>query len=122
MRRKWLLGALASVVGATSLGCGLSEQECSDLRSKAFDIVNDQQRNNPHVCDDDTQCVGTEWPGCTGPVNQKNRNAVDGLRKKFDDGKCVEPPPTKPCAKTPEIYCKQGLCTFYHTAGEATAK
>lgn len=85
-------------------GCdGLSEQECSDLRGKAFEIVNEA-----HPCNSDEDCVGTAWPGCMKPVSTKNNDRIVPLMEKFKKGKCKEP--ERDCRNPPEVYCKQGLC------------
>jgi hypothetical protein len=118
MRRKVIAGlAWALVAGVAFVACDdLSEEECLKIRGEAYDIVNDQNRDNPHTCADDTDCFATEWPGCPMPVNTKNKEKIDELKKKFDKGGCKEP--ASECPETPLMYCKQGLCVKKHEAGE----
>lgn len=100
---------LALVVAS---GCNTADsKECESLRGQAFDII-----NTAHVCADDADCVPTSWPGCSKPVNSKNKARVVELKEKFDKGKCVEA--EAKCRETPEIYCKQGLCVFRELAGQ----
>lgn len=101
MARVALLGVL---LGALA-GCGLDAKACTVLRTQAFDILNE-----PHTCNDDIDCIGSEWPGCTKPLSKKNRGRMAPMRQQFDDGKCVEK--EQECREPPEIYCKQGLCVF----------
>ncbi|MBW2459843.1 MAG: hypothetical protein JRI68_35455 [Deltaproteobacteria bacterium] len=101
--------ALAGLVVSTA-GCGLSETECNVLRSEAFDVINES-----HTCNDDTDCLASEWPGCGKPLNVKNEARVKPLKDKFHEGKCKEP--TRDCREIPEVYCKQGLCVFRETVG-----
>jgi len=109
---RWVLvGAIAGLL-PSAVGCGLSEQECMALRSEAFDIINES-----HTCNDDTDCIASEWPGCGKPLNLKNESRVTPLKGKFDEGKCAEP--ASECREIPEVYCKQGLCVFRETVGGA---
>jgi hypothetical protein len=93
----------------------MEEAECQGLRAQAFEVI-----NGAHVCADDADCVPTTWPGCSKPVNSKNLARVTELKDKFDKGKCVEEKGN--CRDTPEVYCKQGLCTFREVAGGPTNK
>ncbi|HHH11563.1 MAG TPA: hypothetical protein ENK23_05755 [Sorangium sp.] len=99
--RGWLCAAVLSL----PVGCGLDDKACTGLRTQAFDILNE-----PHTCNDDIDCVGSEWPGCTRPLSKRNRARIAPLKEQFVDGKCVEKP--QDCRQPPEIYCKQGLCVF----------
>lgn len=106
VRRRWrIVGTMAMASVAAAAGCegSLSEQECSGLRSQAFEIVNEA-----HPCNSDEDCVGTEWPGCMKPVSSKNADRIRPLMEKFKKGKCQEP--EQDCRTPPEVYCKQGLC------------
>ncbi|MBW2528517.1 MAG: hypothetical protein JRI23_30360 [Deltaproteobacteria bacterium] len=95
-------GVVALALGA--LGCtSLDQQECDDLRSQAFEIVNEA-----HPCNTDEDCVGTGWPGCMKPVSSKNHERIKPIEEKFKKGKCKEP--DRDCRNPPEVYCKQGLC------------
>ncbi len=98
-------GVLCAALLSVPAGCGLDEKACNGLRSQAFDIVNE-----PHTCNDDLDCLGSEWPGCAKPLSKKNRARVAPLQKQFEDGQCVEK--ESDCREPPEIYCKQGLCVF----------
>jgi hypothetical protein len=110
MRRK---DATACLVLALTLGCSLSDEECLTLRSEAFEVI-----NGSHTCNDDVDCVLTEWPECPRPSSKKNMEKVTELKAKFDKGSCSEPPPARAC-EIPEVYCKQGLCVFRHQRGDA---
>lgn len=107
MRRKVAGIALLTLLA----GCSLSEEECLTLRSDAFEVI-----NGSHTCNDDVDCVLTEWPECPRPSSKKNLEKVDELRAKFDKGGCKEPPLPRAC-DIPEVYCKQGLCVFRHQRG-----
>jgi hypothetical protein len=89
----------------------LSDEACMKLRGEAFEFI-----NKAHTCNGDPDCAASQWPGCDKPVNKRNLSAVAASRKRFDDGKCSEP--VKNCRKTPEIYCKQGLCVFREQPGQ----
>ncbi len=104
--------ALVGLIGlvASTTGCGLSESECMGLRTQAFDIINES-----HTCNDDTDCLASEWPGCGKPLNVKNEARVRPHKDKFEEGKCKEP--ARDCREIPEVYCKQGLCVFRETVG-----
>jgi len=108
MGRLTLAGLTVVVVGTA--GCGLSESECMGLRSQAFDIINES-----HTCNDDADCLASEWPGCGKPLNTKNEGRVKPIQAKFDEGKCKEP--ERQCREIPEVYCKQGLCVFRESVG-----
>ena len=114
MRRKAAAAAaLALWVGS---GCNkLSEDECAGLRTQAFDVINNDDKKAPHTCNDDSECMPTEWPLCPKPVNNKNYERIAAIKKRFDDGSCKEP--AKECRETPEVYCKQGLCVFREKPG-----
>lgn len=115
MRRKArLLGVsgFAALLFVALGGCGLTEDECLGVRSEAFDII-----NGSHTCNDDVDCLLTEWPECPRPTSKKNKETVDALKSKFDKGGCKEPALPRPC-EIPEVYCKQGLCVFRHQRGE----
>jgi len=100
------------VAFVTAVGCNsVDKSQCESFRGEAFDII-----NTAHVCADDADCVPTNWPGCSKPVNSKNKARVLEIKDKFDKGKCVEDKAT--CRETPEIYCKQGLCVFRELAGQ----
>lgn len=124
-RRAGLLGGLGWTLlcgiasGALLAGCSkLSEEECNALRGQAFEIINVQCDGClPHTCNDDTDCIGTTWPGCTKPVNKKNLDKIGALETKFNEGSCKEDEHS--CPDAPEVYCKQGLCVFRHRPGEA---
>jgi hypothetical protein len=108
------LGALALLSGCNDL----SEEECLKLRGQAYEIINVQCDGClPHTCNDDTDCIGTTWPGCIKPVNKKNLEKVSALEKKFKEGSCKEEEQT--CPDAPDVYCKQGLCVFRHRPGES---
>ncbi len=114
MRRIGLSGLLVWVAAvATVAGCdSLSKEECLKVRGEAFDIVNEA-----HTCNDDADCLATEWPGCAKPINNKNQDRITPLKEKFDKGKCEDEKNT--CPEVPLMYCKQGLCVSKHEAGEA---
>ncbi|MBI4703374.1 MAG: hypothetical protein HY744_19845 [Deltaproteobacteria bacterium] len=102
---------LVLAIGLVACGCGrLSPEECENLREQAFEIA-----NGAHTCDSDADCFGSDWPACTKPASGKKLAKIDALAQRFKQGKCVEPPAQ--CRKPPEIYCKQGLCTFRELAG-----
>jgi hypothetical protein len=120
-RRAWLTGLLLAGLfcsGMTS-GCGkLSEEQCLTLRSDAFEIINVQCDGClAHTCNDDTDCIGTIWPGCIKPVNKKNLDKIAAFETKFKEGSCSED--TQTCPDAPDVYCKQGLCVFRHRPGES---
>ena len=106
-----LRGLLCAAVLSLPVACGLDEKECTALRTQAFEILNE-----PHTCNDDVDCVGSEWPGCTKQLNKKNLARIAPLKEKFEKGKCEEP--KTECREIPEIYCKQGLCVFREKAAE----
>lgn len=108
------LGALASLAGCNDL----SEEECNQLRGQAFEIINVQCDDClPHTCNDDTDCIGTTWPGCIKPVNKKNLDKITVIEDKSKKGSCKEEEQT--CPDAPDVYCKQGLCVFRHRPGES---
>ena len=119
VRSSWVAFAYLAVAGLAVTGCNkISEEECNKLRGAAFEIINVQGDGNvPHTCNDDSDCIGTEWPGCLKPVNRKNFDKIAELEKKFKEGECAEEPPT--CPDPPDVYCKQGLCVLRHRPGEA---
>ena len=99
-------------------GCGKSEEECNEIRGQAYEIINVQCEGClPHTCNDDTDCIGTSWPGCMKPVNKKNLDKIAAFEKQFKEGSCKEDEQT--CPDAPDVYCKQGLCVFRHRPGEA---
>jgi hypothetical protein len=120
MRRKATLAAALCLLGLLALaGCNkLSQEECDALRTQAFDIVNDEQKQSPQACADDVDCMPTPWPGCSRPVNKKNLATVEELEQQFRRGECTEPEPARPCDQL-EVYCKQGLCVHRHLREEA---
>lgn len=90
----------------------LDKEACLKLRGEAYDIVNEA-----HTCNDDADCLPSEWPGCAKPLNTKNQDRITPIKQKFDEGSCEDEAQT--CPETPLIYCKQGLCVSLHEAGEA---
>ena len=110
-----MMGLVASALTA---GCGKNEEECLKLRSEAYEIINVQCEGCvPHTCNDDSDCIGTSWPGCTKPVNKKNLDKIAAFETQFKEGSCKEDEQT--CPDAPDVYCKQGLCVFRHRPGEA---
>lgn len=88
-------------------GCSLDEEQCRTLRSRAFDEL-----NGSHACRDDADCVQSEWPGCTKPLNREAQGRIVRLKAEFDDGGCKEP--SASCAAAPEVYCDRQLCIFHY--------
>jgi hypothetical protein len=89
--------------------CGMSEAECLELRSRAFDVINRAQ-----PCMDDTECVAAEWPGCEKPLSTDSRAAIEGLREKFAAGRCKEE--LVVCRAVPEAFCDRNLCALRYDA------
>jgi hypothetical protein len=106
------MGMVALGLGA---GCGLSEKECTALRGEAYDVL-----NQAHTCNNDVECLPSEWPGCQKPVSKKSHEKIKGLWAKFQGGRCQEP--AADCRPPPEIYCKQGLCVTRELAAAAAPK
>ncbi len=101
---RFLVG-LVLVLGVLDVtGCEkkLEKEQCALVRKKAFDLLAVAQ-----PCATDQDCGPTTWPECTKPANKKTLDAIGPIQKEFADGKCEEP--KKDC-KSPEVYCKQGLC------------
>lgn len=125
MRRKvsCLLAATIAIAGALGGGCNsLSEQECTALRSEAYDILNEA-----HTCGEDGDCLPSEWPGCGKPLSNKNNDRIAPLRERFEKGSCEDqasagtaptPADAWSCPEPLLVYCKQGLCVNRHEAGE----
>ncbi len=112
-RRALGLGLGLVLVATVASGCGskLKVEECNALRGDGFEKL-----NAAHTCNDDSDCVPSEWPGCAKPTSAKDKARITELKTKFDAGKCEEP--AAKCRETPEIYCKQGLCVFREQAGQ----
>ncbi len=112
LNNHWMLFCLALCSWNLSACNGkMSSQQCLKLRGQAFDII-----GKGHPCNDDSECLGTAWPGCTKPVNDYSFGKIKELKETFDKGGCTEPPPSRECRKPPEVYCKQGLCVFREKA------
>ena len=103
-----------ALLAALAAGCkgGLDETACTDLRGQAFEVI-----NKAHTCNSDADCRGTDWPGCSKPINGKHFAKVAVFKGKFVKGQCTEG--KESCRDAPEIYCKQGLCVFRELAGGA---
>ena len=100
--------ALALTLTTVSLSLAACEskmdpKECDKVRAKAFDIV-----NSAHMCNTDSDCQQSEWPGCEKPLSKKHAEEIAGLKDQFSKGKCEEK--KADCRKPPPVYCKQGLC------------
>ncbi len=114
MRRKVVLGLSTWFVSVAVVACDdLSVQECDKLRAEAYEILNEA-----HTCNDDADCLPSDWPGCAKPLNTKNHERMAPFKEKFDAGSCTEPSDIT-CPDVPLMYCKQGLCVAKHEAGES---
>ncbi len=116
MRKIAAMGLAALALMLSSFGCSKSEKECLALRAEAFEIINVQGEGNlPHTCNDDSGCIGTEWPSCSKPSSKKNEAKIGALMSQFEGGGCKEDP--SDCPESPDVYCKQGLCVHRFRAG-----
>ncbi|MBK6516153.1 MAG: hypothetical protein IPM79_03110 [Polyangiaceae bacterium] len=107
-------GAVLSFLLALS-GCenkpeGLSDKDCSGLRSQAFKLIAGGEGHAGHGCATDADCKETTWPECRRAVNKRYFDEISALEQKFDDGKCKETTPE--CKDSPPVFCKQGLCAM----------
>ena len=81
----------------------MPKAECDNHRAEGFKILNKAQ-----PCGGDADCKEAVFPECRKPLNTKNFDLLDEMKKKTEEGKCE----TKPadCKDSPPVYCKQGLC------------
>ena len=97
------------VLGAASCRDRLSEPACLQLRSEAFEII-----NGVHVCDDDSDCLPSNWPGCAKPLNTDHHLRLGRLETRFTEGHCREPEAS--CREPLEVYCDRSFCVFRQVA------
>jgi hypothetical protein len=91
---------------ASLAGCNrLDPQECTKLRDKSFELINQASQ-----CTQDSDCKPSEWPGCAKPVNNDSFGKIHAMMDTFKKGKCEEKPAE--CPKTLPVYCQEGLCAF----------
>ena len=99
-------GAAAILVFiSVAVGCSnkMSANDCGQLRSDAFELLNKAQH-----CNVDVDCRQSDWPGCSKPQSLSSREKIQPIFDAFKKGQCEEP--KSECREPPPVYCKQGLC------------
>jgi hypothetical protein len=98
--------ALALALSATFAACGkkkLSTQECTQIRGKAFAILNEAAK-----CQTDADCFTSKWPGCAREANKDMLDRIKPIKDEYEQGSCEDP--KADCPKTPEVFCNQYVC------------
>jgi hypothetical protein len=99
------IGLAAALASFGACSNKMEEKDCDKLRGDAFEMLNKGQH-----CSTDADCRQSEWPGCQKPLSQATFDKIKPMEQAYQKGKCEEP--KVDCKPPPEVYCKQGLCTF----------